>query len=232
MQSLSPLRVGTVVLIMVLVGMAGCGKAKTEASGDPKNASSGNKPGLSPDQYAQGLMAHQNELAVQGFSVKVPMDCYKTTDQAANWAIKCRTILNDAKRGGAPGVVDVQLYDHDVTFTDEIAPVKQKIVDMQGRDDSLINYKPDLYSQDKQGKETAIQATCHQVQGTKNSPVYCGMLVNSRVFVVSGTVPAEASTRNIVISGEGADDSQSASRDLHHASDLALFGLAMVGSVK
>ncbi len=232
MQSLSPLRVGTVVLIMVLVGMAGCGKAKTEASGDPKNASSGNKPGLSPDQYAQGLMAHQNELAVQGFSVKVPMDCYKTTDQAANWAIKCRTILNDAKRGGAPGVVDVQLYDHDVTFTDEISPVKQKIVDMQGRDDSLINYKPDLYSQDKQGKETAIQATCHQVQGTKNSPVYCGMLVNPRVFVVSGTVPAEASTRNIVISGEGADDSQSASRDLHHASDLALFGLAMVGSVK
>lgn len=53
------------------------------------------------------------------------------------------------------------------------------------------------------------------------------------MFVVSGTVPDEASTRgDVVINEEGADDSQSSSRDVHHASDLALLGLVLVGSVK
>ena len=204
----------TTSVAALLMTLAGCGK-----------------PTLSADEYAQGLMAHQNNLAAQEFSIKVPMNCAKPSDPGAHFAIRCRTILSDARRGGAPGVVDVQIYDHDVTFDQEIAVVKQQIVDMQQRDDNLMSSNPDLSSEDKTGKKTVFQTSCHQVLGAKNSPTYCGMLVNPKVFVVSAVVPAEASTRQIVLSGKEGNDTDSG-RDLRHGGDLAFLGLVLAGSVK
>jgi hypothetical protein len=189
------------------------------------------KPTLNPEAYAKGLLAHQDALAAQEFSIKVPMNCAKPGDPNASFAIKCRTILNDAARGGAPAVVDVQLYDHDVTFDQEIAPVKQQIADMEQRGDNLMSSNPDLSSEDKAGKKTVFQTSCHQVLGAKNSPAYCGMLVSPRVFVVSAVVPAEASTRQIVLSAKEGNDTDSG-RDLRHGGDLAFLGLVLAGAVK
>ena len=199
---------------LLILTLAGCGK-----------------PTLSPEAYAKGLLANQNAVAAQEFSIKAPMNCAKPSDPTAHFAIRCRTILSDAKRAGAPAVVDVQIYDHDVTFADEITPVKTQITDMQQRDDSLMSSNPDLSSEDKAGKKTAFQTSCHQVLGAKNSPVYCGMLENPRIFVVSAVVPAETSTLQFVLSAKEGNDTDS-SRDLRHGGDLAFLGLVLAGSVK
>ena len=82
---------------LLILTLAGCGK-----------------PTLSPEAYAKGLLANQNAVAAQEFSIKAPMNCAKPSDPTAHFAIRCRTILSDAKRAGAPAVVDVQIYDHDV----------------------------------------------------------------------------------------------------------------------
>lgn len=121
-------------------------------------------------------------------------------------------------------MVDVQLYDHDITFDDEIAVIKRHIADLTGRGDSVINSRPDMSMRNPQGDVVmAIQASCHQVLGSRNSPAYCGVLINPRTFVIAGIGPSRPSTGNVAV-GSGDDSSSS---DVKHAADLAFGGLML-----
>lgn len=221
------------LLLLAAVTVTGCGKTKSDEARPAKSAetaASGGAQGKSPDQMATALMAARNGFGIQEFSIQTPMSCFKPDGEA--WALTCRTVLSDAKRDGRPAAVDVQIYDHDVTFASEIPKVKQRIVGMQGEGDSLIVYTPEFSSDDPQGRKQVFETQCHQILGAKNSPAYCGMLVSPRIFVMSGVSPAEASTRDIVISAKGADGSDSSSGDAHHAADLAFIGLVVASSAK
>ena len=220
-------------LAVVALSLAGCGKPKSDQVRPPKTSATGSVvagAAKSPDQIAAALMAARNGFAIQEFAIQTPMSCFKPDGET--WVLTCRVVLSDAKRDGRPAAVDVQIYDHDVTFADEVPKVKQRIVGMQGQGDSLIVYTPEFSSDDPQGHKQVFETRCHQIQGAKNSPVYCGMLVSPRIFVMSGVTPAEASTRDIVISAEGADDSDSSSGDAHHGADLAFIGLVVASSAK
>ncbi len=169
---------------------------------------------------AQRLFSLQDQLGKNGFSIKVPMSCKRLGDEGT---ILCRTVLADAHRGGHSAVVDVKLFERDVTFADQDDVVKHQIADIKGG--STVNSHPDINKKEKDGRQGKMEAGCHQIIGPVNSPAYCGLLFSPRVFIMAAIPPARPSTEIINLSLNHAADS---AQDVTHAEDLAFVGLMLV----
>lgn len=199
--------------------LAGCDK---KPAAPPKPSAATAVAYKSPDEIAKGLLAKQNFLVVQTFKKRDPMVCASPGAQGGGWVQKCAITLTDPDRGDQPARVEFLLYDHDVAFATEFAPVKQQLTAKQTKDDTLVNQSPRLSTQNKAG-EVPFDASCHQLQGAASGPAVCGLLFNPRMLIVAETAPARSAIP--------VDAANPATEDLRHSSDLALMGVVLATAV-
>lgn len=202
--------------------LSGCGKRAAGTSSSAAAPSAAPAAAAAPPSaqvMAGRLVADGLAISSAGFSVDKALTC-GPADTGEAWTYDCTLQLRDAARDGAPAIVDIRLYDHDVDFGTEDAPLKAHIAKMPGR--WTLDSAPDISVTDNAtGAKKALPAACHQSLGARNSAAYCSLLASPRAIIVTGVRPQSASTRQLELVAPGSSDLGS-NVDVHHAETLLI----------
>ncbi len=162
---------------------AGAPSAGEGGGGESKPAATPQTP-QTPADIAEGIKAL--ELQDVDLGVKfAPAVCDKN-DKPNEWVYRCRIRVEDSKRNG-PGLVEIQIYDRDLVFS-EMADGFDKTIAAMTKGDRLQTH-PDVKVTTKAGVVSHLDVVCGQAQ----DPVGMGICIlepNPRMMIISGARPA------------------------------------------
>ena len=177
-------------------------------------------PSFVPNTLAGALRADGIDPAA-GFRMSRPMNCIAGS-RGNDWAYHCVATMVDSTRRNATVALEIMIFNADYDFAARDAQIKASVVRMGGRW-SLDSQQG--VSIKGEGRNLALDASCHQSRGQKNSPAYCLLPVARNVLVFSQVPPAQPSTDRITTNPKGGSDSFD---DMGRAGTLASLGLVAV----
>lgn len=220
------MRRSLVIAATAALALAACSRRPASPPGPSSGPASappaaGAAPEARPTAQAVAgrLVADGLAISTAGFSVDKAITC-GPAGPGVSWSYDCTLQLHDAARDGAPAIADIRLYDHDVDFAAEDAPLKAHVAGLPGR--WTLNTEPDITVTDNAtGAKRPLPAACHQSLGARNSAAYCALLASPRAVIVVGVRPQSRSTRQIDLPAPGSDQ-EGSKVDVNHAETLLI----------
>jgi hypothetical protein len=212
------------MLLIAACALCACSRPSSIAS---SSVGAEGEPLPAPPRVVADRLLGGDFVAPSGYTILQRLACEAPAHGEA-LTIRCRALLNDQERRGQPAIVDIQLYDHDVTFAAEDAPVSAHIDALHGED--TITDNPSFTKTTKSGHKVKLDTACHQARGRQNSPAYCTIMPNSRVMVITGVRPLHAASHGMTVSIVNGVQHNTAAEDTDHASELSLQILGVINS--